>query len=95
MSELSKPADDQWRVRRGQMLRSQIARAKHNPDSEIAFPTLAHVPGVEVTGRYRTKLLRLNLDGRRWPVSRPRLLFVGPRRQAQLVHLGGGKVLFQ
>jgi hypothetical protein len=85
--------DDRARIRHGQMLRSQYARMRSNPESEIAWPTLAHVPGVEVTGRYRTQHLRLKLEARR-AILRPRLLFIGPRRQAQLVHLGGGRTLF-
>lgn len=86
--------DDAARVRRGQALRSQIARMKFNPDSEVAWPTLAHVPGVEIKGRYRTKLMTMN-SGTRRPILKPRIPFVGPRRQAYLIHLGNGRVLFQ
>lgn len=86
--------DDAARVRRGQLLRSRSLRLRHNPDSEVAWPTLAHIAGVEINGRYRTKLFR---RAERSPIHRslknPRLLFAFafPR----LVHLGKGRTLFQ
>lgn len=78
------------------LLERRLNRSAALPEPAApAPPTLAHIPGVVVTGRYRTKVLMLALDGRRTPLARPRLLYIGPRRQAQLVHLGGGRTLFQ
>lgn len=73
------------------------SEARDRVDYSISdFPTLAHVPGVEPDkkSRYRTKVMHMG-DGKRRAILKPRLLFASPRRQAQMIHLGGGRVLFQ
>lgn len=70
------------------------SRRALNSDSEVILPTLVHVPGVEIEGRYSTKVLRMR--GRQ-AVTTPHAALKKPRVLqggiARIVHLGGGKTL--
>lgn len=55
-------------------------------------PTLAHVPGVEIRGRYSTIIFRMAQRERpHGALKRPRALFASPPRESHIIHLGGGK----
>ena len=89
----------QWLESAGKyaLLDRQLSRAEARDRTDYSipdFPTLAHVPGVEISkkSRYRTKVMHM-VESKRRAVLKPRLLFVGQRRQAQLVHLGNGLTL--
>jgi len=68
-----------------------------NPDGERKKPTLAHVPGIEAGKTYCTAQLRLrNRRSVLTPhaaLKKPRTLFAAPG--PRLVHLGGGRVMFE
>lgn len=74
------------------------SRRAMGSDSEVMLPTLAHVPGVEIKGRYSTKVLRMR--GRQAvttphaALKKPRILH-GGAQIARIVHLGGGRTLHE
>ena len=60
--------------------------------TQRVVPTLAHVPGVEVTGRYRTVVvLRPAHIAPHGALRRPRILLAW-NVERRLVHLGRGRV---
>lgn len=72
-------------------------RREWHANTEIALPTLAHVPGVEPSERYTTTKLRMR--GRQ-AVLTPHAALLKPRAvmtsaRPRLVHLGQGRVLFE
>lgn len=80
---------------RSAMLHSAYNRRAKDSESECVLPTLAHVPGVEIKGRYSTKVLRMRgrqaIEAPHGALKKPRETFASPR----LVHLGRGKVMMR
>lgn len=70
-------------------------RAVTFADTEIAMPTLAHIPGVEPSKRYCTAPARLERRASvHGSIKKPREMFASTR-QARLVHLGKGRVMME
>lgn len=69
-------------------------RYNHQPPAaEVDLPTLAHVPGVEITGRYSTRIFRTQQRSKlHGLLKRPRKLFASPMPgPGRIIHLGIGK----
>ncbi len=68
-------------------------REDNGREAAREIPTLAHVPGVEICGRYTTRIFRVAQRERlHGALKRPRSLYAMPARERHIIHLGGGRV---